>query len=415
MQHLAGRVRFVTTVELRTTAMAVGGEAVAREAGGRVVFVSGALPDELVEVELSDEKATFARGSVISVLEASPGRVAPPCPHLAEGCGGCDWQHATEELQRSLRRAMVVEVLERSAKITDPEVRSGPDLRAEGLRTTVRGVAGPDGRFGFHRRRSHDIVVVERCLIAHPLVDEIIATSSFPPGSTVTIRVGARTGERMVVVAPRASGTRVPDGVQVVGADELRRGHRAWIHEEVAGRTWRISAGSFFQASPEGAEALIDAASAFVADHAPNAERLVDLFCGVGLFAGALGARRSVIGVERSASAVADARHNLADLDARLVKVALGRWRASPADVVVADPARNGLGVEGVAAVKATGADLCVLVSCDPAALGRDAGLIEAAGYRHVGSTVVDLFGHASHIEVVSGFTKVAGTGTPTM
>ncbi|MEZ5204376.1 MAG: hypothetical protein R2701_08340 [Acidimicrobiales bacterium] len=103
---------------------------------------------------------------------------------------------------------------------------------------------------------------------------------------------------------------------------------------------------------------------------------------------------------------MADARHNLADLDARIVKVAMERWRPSPADVVVADPARAGLGAAVVESVAATGAGLCALVSCDPGSLGRDARLLLEAGYDHVGSTVIDLFGHSSHIEVVSGFVR---------
>lgn len=394
----------MTTVELRTTAMAVGGEAVARDDGGRVVFVAGALPGERVRVELVDERKTFARGTVVEVLEAAPTRVAPPCPHVADGCGGCDWQHVAEPAQPELRRDLVVEVLTRTGGIAEPVVRPGPVLPAAGLRTTVRGVADPDGHFAFRRRRSHDPVAIESCLVAHPLVDEIIRTGRFAPGSAVTIRVGGRTGERMVVVGSTPAAVSVPSDVVVVGDRQLEAGHRSWIHEEVAGRTWRVSARSFFQASPEGAEALVAAVGQVIDEHAPDAARLVDLCCGVGLFAGTVGAGRTVVGVERSAAAVSDARHNLADLDVRLVKVALARWRPSPADVVVADPARSGLGAEGVAAVVGTGAGLCVLVSCDPAALGRDAALLAAAGYHHVGSTVVDLFGHASHIEVVSGF-----------
>jgi 23S rRNA (uracil1939-C5)-methyltransferase len=386
--------------------MAVGGEAVAREDSGRVVFVAGALPGETVTVELSDEKKSFARGAVVEVLEAAPDRVAPPCPNVELGCGGCDWQHIEVGAQRDLRLGIVADVLTRTAKVADPVVRAGAPLAAEGLRTTVRGVADEQGRFAFRRRRSHDLIAVDSCLVAHPLVNDVIEHSTFAPGANVVIRVGARTGERLVVVGPTSSQARVPEGVTVVGEGDLGGGHRVWIHEEAAGRSWRISAKSFFQASPEGAEALVEAVDGFIADHAPDAQRLVDLCCGVGLFAGAAGAGRTVIGVERSASSVADARHNLADLDARVVKVALARWRPSPADVVVADPARSGLGKEGVAAVAGTGAALCVLVSCDPAALGRDAALLAAAGYEHVGSVVVDLFGHTSHIEVVSGFTK---------
>ena len=396
----------VTVLELRTTGMAVGGEAVAREPSGRVVFVSGAGPDETVLVELVDERKSFARGLVVGVVSASADRVQPPCPHVEDGCGGCDWQHLAVSAQRRLRLQQVSELLQRGGGITSPEVRAGVELPAERLRTTVRGTTDLDGHFSFRRRRSHEPVAVDSCLIAHPLIEEIVANSWFGEAEEVTIRVGARTGERLVVVSPKAAGVRVPSGVTVVGSDELGKGHRAWFHEEVAGRTWRVSAGSFFQASPEGAEALVFEVDALIQRFAPEARRLVDLYCGVGLFAGTVGAGRSVVGVERSASAVADARHNLGDTDARFVKVALGRWRPGPADVVVADPARSGLAAEGIGAVVATGANLCVLVSCDPAALGRDAGLLADAGYVHVGSAVLDLFGHTGQIEVVSGFVK---------
>ena len=398
-------------VELATTSMAVGGEAVAREASGRVVFVSGALPGETVTAELVEEKASFARGSVVEVLTPSPDRVEPPCPNVALGCGGCDWQHIDVDAQRRLRLGIVTDVLARTGKVADPQVRAGVPLAAEGLRTTVRGIADVDGRFAFRRRRSHDLIAIDTCLVAHPAVNDVIARSTFAPGANVVIRVGARTGERLAVVGPTSRQARVPDDVTVVGEGDLKGGHRVWIHEEAAGRRWRVSAKSFFQASPEGAEALVEAVGELVAEHAPDAERLVDLCCGVGLFGGAAGPGRSVVGVERSASSVADARHNLADVDARIVKVALARWRPSAADVVIADPARSGLGKEGVAAVTGTGAGLCVLVSCDPAALGRDAALLSEAGYDHVGSVVVDLFGHTSHIEVVSGFKKRSQAG----
>lgn len=403
----------MTELELRTTAMAVGGEAVAREPSGRVVFVSGAAPGETVLVHLTDERRTFARGSVLQVISPSADRVEPPCAHVAEGCGGCDWQHLALSAQQRLRVELVTDVLARDGGVEAPQVAAGTPVPSERVRTTVRGTAGADGRFAFRRRRSHEPVEVASCLVAHPLVDEILADGRFEEAADITVRVGARTGERLVVVGPTAAGVVVPADVTVVGVDELAKGHRAWIHEEVAGRTWRVSAGSFFQASPEGAEALVAEVGALVERWAPDATRMVDLCTGVGLFAGTVGAGRSVIGVERSASAVADARHNLADLDVRLIKVALAKWRPSAADVVVADPARSGLGDAAVAAVAATGASLCVLVSCDPASLGRDARLLAAAGYRHVGSTVLDLFGHTGQVEVVSGFLRDHPTGRP--
>lgn len=403
----------MTELELRTTAMAVGGEAIAREPSGRVVFVQGAAPGETVRVALTDERKTFARGRVVDVVSPSADRVRPPCPHVLEGCGGCDWQHLAVEAQQRLRIDAVAELLAREAHLDGPLVEAGVAVPAERVRTTLRGTVDEHGRFALRRRRSHEPVPVDTCLVSHPLLEDVLARSRFDGATEVTVRVGARTGDRMVLVAPSIDGAVVPDGVVLVGADELAAGRRAWIHEQAAGRRWRVSAGSFFQSSPEGAEALVAEVAAAVDAWAPDAERVVDLCSGVGLFTATVGAGRSVVGVERSASAVADARVNTADLDARFVKVALGRWRPSPADVVIADPPRRGLAAEGVDVVVATGAPLVVLVSCDPAALARDARLLVGAGYEHRRSAVLDLFGHTSQIEVVSTFVHPGAGAAP--
>jgi 23S rRNA (uracil1939-C5)-methyltransferase len=138
----------------------------------------------------------------------------------------------------------------------------------------------------------------------------------------------------------------------------------------------------------------------------PGDGHLVDLYGGVGLFAGALGGRSQVTLVEQSASSVADARVNLADQPARIVRADVDHWGAARADVVIADPPRAGLGARGVDKVVATHAARLVLVSCDPAALGRDARLLADAGYDLAGSTLVDLFPHTSHVEVVTRFDR---------
>ncbi|HEV8625746.1 MAG TPA: hypothetical protein VG034_14900, partial [Acidimicrobiia bacterium] len=198
-------------------------------------------------------------------------------------------------------------------------------------------------------------------------------------------------------------------GVTLVGADELAAGHRAWIHEVVAGRRWRISAESFFQARPDGAEALVDAVAAALGDALAPGATVADLYSGVGLFAGVLGERTGgrMVAVESNRSAVADARINLADLDgARIVRSDVRRWHPSAVDVVVADPSRHGLGPEVVPRIGATGASALALVSCEPGALGRDAGLLASAGWRLESVRLVDLFPHTSHVEVVTGWIR---------
>jgi 23S rRNA (uracil1939-C5)-methyltransferase len=228
----------------------------------------------------------------------------------------------------------------------------------------------------------------------------------FGTASEVTLRCGARTGERVAVVAPNADGVSLPDDVRVVGDDELRAGRRAWFHEEVADVRFRISAASFFQARPDGADALVAAVRDAVGD-VDDRCRVVDAYAGVGLFSATVASgARSIVAVERSASSVADARVNLAALPARVVRSDVERFRPTPADVVVADPARAGLGRVAVERLAATGAPALALVSCDPASFARDVGLLARAGYALDRATIVDLFGHTSHVEVVSAFRR---------
>lgn len=392
-------------VELTVERIVAGGVGLGHEPGGRVVLAAGGLPGERVVVELTEERPRLARGEVTQVVEASAGRVAPPCRRVAEGCGGCDLQHAAPDLQVSLKVDIVRDALSHLGGLDDLPVDPGRPLDPAGHRTTVRcGVV--EGRAAFHRRRSDDLVDAAGCLVAHPLLSDVLEHGRFPGATEVVVRAGAATGERLVVVTPTAAEAEVPDGVRVVGADELKAGHRAWYHEEVAGRSFRISARSFFQARPDGAAALAHAVRRALDGFEPDSHRLVDLYGGVGLFTGLLGARRSTV-VERSAASVADARINLADLGASVVRVAVERWRPSPADAVVADPARSGLGRAGADAVAATRAERVALVSCDPAALARDVALLGERGYRALGVELVDLFPHTHHVEAVTALRRV--------
>jgi len=382
-----------------------GGVALGREASGRIVLVEGALPGERARVELSVDRPTLAKGVATEVLSTSPDRVTPPCPELAAGCGGCDLQHAGLELQRQLKVEVVRDALTRIGRLPDVEVLAGEVLPALDQRTVLR-CAVVDGRAGLRRRRSNDVHVLDRCLVAHPAVEQIVAQGRFPGATEIVVRIGARTGERMVVVGPTVGAATVPAGVTLVGADDVAAGRTAWVHELVARRRFRISAGSFFQARPDGAEALIRAAARAVAPFDHTADRLVDLYGGVGLFTAGLDAHRAVV-VERSGSSVDDARVNLASLGARVVQADVGTWSPSAADVVVADPARAGLGPAGTAAVVGTGATRVALVSCDPASLARDARLLADEGYLPTGVELVDMFPHTHHVEAVTAFRRI--------
>jgi 23S rRNA (uracil1939-C5)-methyltransferase len=362
----------VDTVELTTTAVVAGGDAIARDADGRVVFVEGALPGEVVRVALTETRRDFSRGRVVEVVSPSPDRVDAPCPAFGRGCGGCPWQWVALPAQRRLKRDIVVDALRRVARMADPPVADEVWAVADrGYRTTVR-VAVKDGRAAYRMRHSHELVTVEDgCLVAHPSVEEILRGGSF--GRTdgdVVLRVGSS--------------------------------------EEVAGRRWRVSAGSFFQSGPEAAELLVRAVREAAGDALADGGVLVDAYAGIGLLGGALAARRDdvrVVAVESSAAATRDARHNLADLDAEVIRCDVARWdgaSVAPAALVVADPARAGLGRRAVRALRTAEAPTFVHVACDPAALARDVRLLQDGGYRLLGVHVLDLFPHTVHVEAVA-------------
>ena len=388
-------------MELVAEKVVAGGEALARGADGRVVLVEGAIPGERVRVELHNVKKTFARGRILEVLEPSADRVAPPCPHVAAGCGGCDWQHIAPDAQRSLRRDIVVDALTRLGKVEDAAslVTSAVALPDEDFRTSVR-VLMVKGRPAFRRAYSHDPVLVDSCLVAHPLIESLIAEAKFDAVKEAEIRCGARTGERLVIAFPTTRYLELPDDVVTIGADDLEAGRTAMFAEQAAGRRWRISATSFFQTRADGADALAQ----LVAESVPDtAETIVDLYSGVGLFAGTIARPgRTVIAVEGNPAAVRDAKHNLAADDVKVERADIGRWDPVPADVVIADPSRAGLGADVIGHISDTDASRVVLVACDAAALARDVRLLAAEGFSLTRATPVDLFPHTSHVEVVA-------------
>jgi 23S rRNA (uracil1939-C5)-methyltransferase len=380
-----------------------GGDALARDDDGRVVFVRGAVPGETVVAEVTTAKKDWARADVIDVVDPSPDRVEPPCASRRAGCGGCGWQHLSVAAQRAARLAIITDALRRIGGVDAPEVEPGGGVEPVGYRTTVRVASGPDGRPGFRAERSHDVITAPACLVAHPPLAALLSRLRLDPGVEATLRMSVATGELNARWDRRAAGTvnGLPDGTPT--------GSAAVVHEDVAGRRLRMSMGSFFQSGPQAAELLV-ASIAGLAPELADAHVVVDAYAGVGMLAASVaGPVARVIAIETSRAAVADALHNLAGRDAEVVRGEVGGWHPPPdtvVDVVLADPARSGLGRPGAAALSRTGAPVFVLVSCDAASLGRDVKLLAAANYRHERTQVIDTFPHTTHLEAVTRFVR---------
>lgn len=386
-------------VTVRIEKVVAEGDGFAHLDDGKVIFVEGALPGELVDVRIVKSSKDFARGIVADVRERNEGRVTPPCKYVARGCGGCDLQHASPDLQASIKRGIVVESLQRLGRIVEPDVRSSEwRLPAEHVRTTIRLASAPSGRLGFRQRRSHDVVRIDGCMVAHPRLNEVLSDLRLMRDADVALRVGVASGDVGAWVEPDVELDGLPSGVN--------RGATGTVRESVAGHEFVVSNASFFQSSPQAAEALVDAVSRAARDSLTTTSGVVvDAYGGCGLFAAAVVPDdRDVVLVEANPSACVDARMNLTGRRATIVESPVEQWDPVAADLVIADPARDGLKAAGVGVLARTGAQVVILVSCDPASLGRDAGLLVDAGYDFDYSEVLDPFPHTHHVEVVSRF-----------
>ncbi|HKE98048.1 MAG TPA: TRAM domain-containing protein [Actinomycetes bacterium] len=415
--------------EVTCHGVAHGGEAVGRLADGRAVFIAGAIPGERVRVRVVDERKRFARAELVEVLQASPDRITPPCPHFGPGrCGGCTWQHLRPAAQAALKARLVREQLAHVGGLHEVEVREPLRPQAPGqpqgfgYRQRATLTAGPDGRLGFLKSGSHEVHPVDRCpLLAASLQELPARLGRQPAGSRVRLRAGAR-GERLVVLEAGAA-ARVPPAEDADGAlawasvqanGKVRDGRGVpFVNEKVAGARFHVGAASFFQVHREGAEALVRLVDRALRPRTRDV--LVDVYAGVGLFAATVGAGvRSVIAIESWKPAAKDAERNLRRHPrARVLKEdALRSLRGlNAADVMVLDPPRSGAGRDVIRQVARLAPRAVALVSCDPAALARDLRAFVDEGFDVAWVQPVDLFPQTAHVETVTALRRRRSDG----
>jgi len=465
------------TVEVTAGDVAQGGWCVARPAGLPVVFVRHTLP----------------------------------------GCGGCDWQHASLPAQRALKAAVIGQHLRRLAGIdrevtveplpgdeagrepspitasgglpgSDDEAGRQPPITARGgppgpgdevgrepspitargggpglgWRTRVQFAVRADGVAGLRAHRSHEVIDIGECLIAHPGIAGLgIPRRAWPGTATVEAIVGSagpggEPAQRAVIITPvghaghrgRPGDTgggarhRGPGGsARRAGDGRLRSEHReehaartvpaesvlsragrrlspvrgrAWLSQRAAGRQWRVSAGVFWQVHPAAADTLTEAVLAAI--EAKPGDAVLDLYCGAGLFAGAVaplvGPDGTVAGIESDPAAVRDARHNLRDWPrARVhrgdVAQVLREKELPPARLAIADPPRTGLDRVVIDYLSAASTERFCYVSCDSATLARDLGLLLARGWTLEALRAFDAFPMTQHVECVATLTRL--------
>jgi len=369
-----------------------------------------------VAATVTSTTSSFIRADATEVLRASPDRVTPPCPSAGPGrCGGCDFQHIDPAAQRRLKASRVAEQLQRVAGVTRA-VRVDHvqgDRGGLGWRTRVRLGVDQSGRLGFRRHRSHALELVDHCPIAcGPVMETGSFEATWSGVDELEIIVAPDTGESLIAVDLNAKAAPalppVSSRLVVNGRPQQRSGA---VHTKVAGVTFRVSAGVFWQVHVGAADALAQAVRGAL--RAEPGDKVVDLYAGAGLFsvlvADDVGATGSVLAVERDRRACADAEYNgrghpqlrvrRASITPNLIEHDIGR-----PDLLVLDPAREGAGKAVMAALSGHAPTLrrLVYVSCDPSSFSRDLRVLLDAHWSLASLRAFDIFPMTEHVELVA-------------
>lgn len=399
---------------IQLTAMAHGGSALGRDASGRVIFVPLAIPGETVRVRLEGGKERYAHAELLEVLESSPDRVQPRCPHFGP-CGGCHFQHLAYPAQLDAKTQVVRDQLLRIGKFENPPVKEVlPSPQFWEYRNSVSLSPTGDGRVGFWSHREDRVIAIDECHIIQPALQELYRNLDLELRDLrrLTLRVGADGDLLVIFETQEVEPPSLKTDLSVSAAILLPTGEAAnligdnFLIQHCAGRDWRVSAGSFFQVNPGAAEHLVRLVGELAA--LSGTESVLELYSGVGLFTAGLSvACDRVVGIEAGPDAVADAAVNLDDTDnvelfQGPVEDILPVLADQPLDIVVLDPPRSGVEPSVIDALLEIRALRIVYVSCDPATFARDARRLARGGYRLETVQPVDMFPQTFHVETVS-------------
>jgi tRNA/tmRNA/rRNA uracil-C5-methylase (TrmA/RlmC/RlmD family) len=384
-----------------------GGSCVARH-DGRVVFVRYALPGEKVRVRVVGDHGSYWHADVVEVIEPSPDRVDSICPIAGvDGAGCCDMAFAEPQAARRMKGGVVANQLTRLGGYhwrdeDDAAAEPVGDAGSTGWRTRVRLDTSPEGRAGFHRYHSSELVSDLTCAQVPPGMLDGMHDWVWPPGAHVHVAIDDD-GDRHVVQSGPRVGRKTTTHVLEGNYEALQR---------VRERVWRVPVTAFWQAHRDAAGLYSELVTGWAQLGAGMTAW--DLYGGAGVFAAALaqavGDTGKVVTVDTSRGASRSARAAMVDMPwvsvvTDSVRRALTTQRRR-ADVAVLDPPRSGAGREVVDLLADAEVPRIIHIGCEAASFARDVGLYLGHGYTVEDLRVFDSFPLTHHVECVAVLTR---------
>ncbi|MBP5510108.1 MAG: class I SAM-dependent RNA methyltransferase [Kiritimatiellae bacterium] len=394
---------------------------------GCVVFVPGTAQGERVRARAAAVKKHFVQADLVTVLQPAPGRQPPDCRIRETTVPGCVYAHLTPTAECEAKEAQLHEFLDKfGVEEWLPPVDSPAPLHYRNKLTLHAERVHEKILLGYRMEPGHDVVDLDACPLSLPPINETLALFRKSPAFQ-SLRNGDEVVFRLsdegvsVFRPPRRKGyRRLPGKPQCWSPEDgmFHDGDLPVLHQTMTVGTFEVPCDGFFQVNPSMAEHLAEEVADWFAEDLERFPEVLDLYCGVGVFAlfcRAKGAVR-IFGVEASGEAVEFARRNAENfcVPGKFVRSSLGNaqrlgqnWIHNPArTTVIVDPPRGGMAANAVRAVLAGRFPKVLYVSCDPATLARDVALFAAAGYTVRRVRLMNLFPRTARFETLVELVK---------
>ena len=425
---------------------------------GFTVFVDGGLVQDKIKVKITKSKKNYAVGDMIEIIEKSPFRVARKCSENLRQCGGCQIQELDYQKQLDIKTNEVKQVISRIGKLDDVVIHDtlGMEHPFRYRNKAQFPIQKKDNMpvIGFYKKKSHDLISTDECIIQHEVNDKIIKiiktyirayNASIYDEKThkgllrhVVTKVGFTTGEVMIVLV--ANGKKLPylkelasvlkeniPGFKtlvvnvntqktnvILGKENIVAYGDGMIRDYIGELVFEISPLSFFQVNPLQTEVLYNKALEY-ANLGEN-DTVFDIYCGIGTISLFLAQKaKKVYGIEIVEDAIKDAKRNAKINNMDNVEFYVGKaeevvpkmyQEGKRANVVVVDPPRKGCDEKVLDTIISMQPDRVVYVSCNPSTLARDLAYLNERGYKCHEIQPVDMFPHSVHVENVAWLSK---------
>nr|WP_317331181.1 23S rRNA (uracil(1939)-C(5))-methyltransferase RlmD [uncultured Romboutsia sp.] len=426
---------------------------------GFTVFVEGGLIQDKAKVRINKSKKNYAVGDIVEIIEKSPFRVDRICSDDLKDCGGCQIQELDYNKQLELKTNEVKQVISRIGKLENVEIHEtigmqSPCRYRNKAQFPIQNING-ETAIGFYKKKSHDVIPTDMCVIQHDINDKIIKIiKTYIKAYNVSIynetthtgvlrhlvtKVGFTTNEVMVVLV--VNGTNLPHinelasvleenipGFKtlvlninkaktnvILGKENKVIYGNGKINDYIGDLVFEISPLSFFQVNPVQTEVLYNKALEY-AELKEN-DTVFDIYCGIGTISLFLAQKATkVYGIEIVEDAIKDAKINAKLNDLDNVEFYVGKAEevvpkmyieGKTANVVVVDPPRKGCDEKVLDTIVSMKPDRVVYISCNPSTLARDLAYLDERGYKCVEIQPVDMFPHTMHVEAVAKLRRI--------